>query len=990
MNDLKESFIPTRQAAADQFQPRLVNGDPSYHRREMAASVLPKGASLAVTPQRRQATGFFSGMPSGVTPYGGAGGGGGGGSSLYHMQRPYLPQVESPDRVQYPKSREEANEDWRLFHRVDPIFGTAIDMYAEMLVSDFDIVVGDEQSTEIRDTLEYMCQTTNLMDRLRYLVREYLVIGECIPHCFFDDDLGIWTYIGMHNPDYIEVIDSPIVNMDPILNFVPDENLRRLLSDGSPESREFKARLPAEFVSKIMARQKIRLSPLNASFIPRKMHPYEVRGTSLASRMFRIFMVEDAVYNSTIATFRRHASPVKVIKLGDPQTGWIPAPGAEVKLLEMLNRAETDPQCFVPETLITRADGSQTPIGELQVGDTLLDKDGNECEVEVLQGEDSCELYELDIVGTPLIRCTPNHRWNIWGAPRHYCAENRTPSKLRKLAISKGHDPYQKLKTDELLPGDYFMIPRKFEEKVPGDVTPEKARLLGYYLAEGSTVRVYKRQDGSIRRGFELSFNIAEENTLVRDAADCIEELCGYQPELFRGSRTNCQVRARRNASSDLADWLLLHAGAGAREKQLSRAVMSWPLELKYELLKGYIGGDGSSIAQHGDEQSRYIEIATASPNLINQLRLILAQLGTHAAYNEREQSAKSFGAGNIQHRLYLHGSWAARLSRDIWGYDAKDPGGATPKQWWADDDYVYVKIRSIKAVEYEEPQKVINMTVSGDHSYLTNCIGTRNSWIIYHYGINFEAWGTTDRAISIGKEHDVIEKVKLLAIGLSKSFMTGETTYASAKSGLQVFLRRLLSLRQFIENFWLYPKFFRPISEINEWYTAKPSEVHHRYRIKRTAQEIEEQNMVLMPTLKWRNKLDPSIDQELLTAYAMLEKFGIRIAKSTVAGAVGLDAREELEKSMREFKTEDALIQQTLGKDLAQKFLQQGQQAAAPAAKPPGGPGAGAKPPGAAGKPPGGMDDASKPPGSAPGGGGPLDEGVEKPEGGGLPTGVG
>jgi len=603
MNDLKETFIPTRRAAAANFEPRLVNGDPGYQRRELAASVLPKGSTLAVAPQHRQAAGFFSGTPHGVTPQGG----GGGGSSMYHMQRPYMPQVESPDRVQYPKSRAEANADWRLFHRVDPIFGTAIDMYAEMLVSEFDIVVGDEKSTEIKNTLEYMCQTVNLLDRLKYMVREYLVLGEVIPHNFFDDDLGIWTYIGMHDPDYIEVVDAPIVNMDPILNFVPDENLRGLLSDGSPESREFKGRLPAEFVAKIMARQKIRLSPLNASFIPRKMHPYETRGTSIGSRMWRILMVEDAVYNSTIATYRRNAAPIKVIKMGDAASGWIPAPGSEVKLLEMLNRAETDPQ-----------------------------------------------------------------------------------------------------------------------------------------------------------------------------------------------------------------------------------------------------------------------------------------------------------------------------------------------------------------------------------------------SWILHHYGINFEAWGTQERAISIKGENDVIEKIKLMAVGLPKTLVTGEGTFATAKSGLQVLLRRLLSLRQLIENGWLYPKFFRPISEINEWFTAKPSEVNHRYRIKRTAQEIEEQNMVLMPTLKWRNKLDASIDNETMQAYAMMEKFGVRIAKSTVAGAVGLDAREELTKSMKEFKSDDELIVQTLGAEQAEKFKQQGQQAAAGAAKPPGGPGAGAKPPGAAGKPPGGdMDDASRPPGVGDTGGA-LDDSLEKPEGGGLPQGVG
>jgi hypothetical protein len=146
---------------------------------------------------------------------------------------------------------------------------------------------------------------------------------------------------------------------------------------------------------------------------------------------------------------------------------------------------------------------------------------------------------------------------------------------------------------------------------------------------------------------------------------------------------------------------------------------------------------------------------------------------------------------------------------------------------------------------------------------------------------------------------------------------------------------------------------------------------------------------MIVMPTLKWHNKLDPAIDQDLLNAYAMLEKFGIRISQTTVASAVGIDASEELEKSMKEFKSNKEKIVQTLGQEQAAEFLQVGQQAAQ-GAKPPGGPGAGAKPPGSSPKPPGGMDDASKPPGSAPETGGTsLNDSLEAPQGGGLPTGV-
>ena len=1876
-------FIPKR---GSEFKPRLVSSDPSHMRQEIAASVLPKGSSLALPSSfhTRNAGGFFGGnMPMGVSSNPG---GGGGGSSMYHMQRPYMPGVESPDRVQYPKTREEANRAWRLFHETDPIFGTAIDMYAEMLVSDFDIMVGDEKSHDIRDTLEYMCQTTNFMDRLRYIIREYLVMGEAIPHNFFDDSLGIWTYIALHNPDFIEVMDSPIVNMDPILSFIPDEGLRSMMSAGTPEAREFRSRLPADFVSKILARQKIRLSPLNCTFIPRKLHPYQTRGTSLASRMWRIFMFEDAVYNSTIATARRAAcfvpgtkiltnlgiknieevrvgdsvisgdgrlkkvlaswgedtdeiveiraagsevlectpnhrfkmwarprkcacgcgtdlvrnsggtprffvsghynfrrdpvtgqmtkdsmswktfsrspsirvlsgyepiqvlnaenimkgdflmiprkfdeaymvvtqkdrlmarllgyylaegcqkyltskhrktgelgvvwsfslkefdtwgedivqigkelgvhiqkikkkpsgirvggtvvsmthradvwlsnwifdnagkyssgkvlselvmswplelkeellkglyrgdghpskdgesihyatvskslayqvrlilaqlgvfgsirrsvksnptwndcysviscgdggrrlrelvwgvslagplkehahswtwmdenyiyvpvmkaslkkkqskvfnltvegdhsyianglstlnSPIKVVKLGDAATGWIPAPGSETKLLEMLQRAETDPQCFVPETPITLADGTQKAIGDLSIGEKLLDKNGNVCEVEVIQEEFTDELVEIDIVGSPIILCTPNHQWPIWGGPRtcscgcgapikngNYVANHGggpsdkkyqdhipgSPIKSQdaKIRFLEGFNPYQKVKASELRRGDYLMIPRKFAESASLDVSCEKARLLGYYVAEGNGRVIYEREDSSVRMGVELSFNVDEEFTLVEDVCDIVEKLCGYRPYFSKGVRHNIQVLICRNDSSDLADWLVLHGGSGARTKKLSESVMAWPLSLKYEFLKGYISGDGGVYAggiSHSDE-FRYSEVSSTSIQLMNQVKMIFAQLGTHASFHSGTQGERSFGAGNSIYRLSVYGEMASRLARDLTGFNQQDSERVSPKQWWFDSDFIYVKIRGVSKTKYDELRPVVNMTVSGDHSYLTNGIGTYNSWLVYNYGITFEQWGDPGRAISIGKEHDIIERVKLLALGLSKSFMTGEVTYASqslhdaiirtntdsyktlgdvsigdtikdrfgyeqkvldvldypspdkmvkitvygnrsltltdnhflpvfmrprtclcgcgeilgeeryvaqghmywrsfvpghhkykyrgdgvertwieykhdekiiarfpsnhkphqklmaaevikgdwlmiprkfevadvpatqenlkkarllgyytaegccrsnvksgemrsskfsfgdkakeasyaldtillaeflggkatwglasglyhtvylpvasveithwldenahrysyskylssevmhwnlelkkefikglfrgdgyifkggngkttknrldvvyvttsqqlalqvelilaqlgypcsvhpneeridkkgyvhkpdwhisifgkqayslaklvwgevesvwsqldfegfdkgrqgdrfqcfkdddflylpvekveivevdkkrdpivrslvventasyttnniasynsAKSGLQVFLRRLLSLRQLLENIWIYPKFFRPISEINDWVTPTKSEINHKYRVKRTAQEIQEKNMVMVPSLKWKNKLDPTVDTDVLAAYQLLEKFGIKLSKATVSGAVGVDWEDELHKSLTEFKTEKETKEKTLGPtELAlyeQEYGKGAQQQ--PGAAPPGGPGAGAKPPAAAGKPPGamaapggapGMNDASHPPGSAePTTPGALGDSIEAPSGGGLP----
>lgn len=565
-------------------EPQLISTDPSYKQRKLAQESLPDGAVLMPRKNSNLWTGtsFFGGQSSG------------GGNSTYHTQRPYMPEWDSPDRQWYPDDRLEANRYWRLFYKSDPILGTAVDMYATMMTSDFDIVIENEQDSTVRQQLLEMCEEVNFQERFQQIIREYLVLGEAFVHCFFDSTSGRWSYIGFHNPDHIDVIDAPIIDMDPMIYFVPDDDLRSLLTSNTPESYEIRSKLPAEFVSKVMARQKIRLSSLNCSYIPRKLHPYDDRGTSIASRLWRINEVEDAVYNSTISIYRRHANAIKVIKLGSEQSGWIPPESHNQKMLEMVAQAEVDP-----------------------------------------------------------------------------------------------------------------------------------------------------------------------------------------------------------------------------------------------------------------------------------------------------------------------------------------------------------------------------------------------NAWIVTHYGTQFEFWGDSQRAITIRNEHDTIEKIKLTALGMSKSFMSGEITFASAKSGLQVFLRRLLSLRQHIESAWVYPKFFKPIVEINDWTKSTPAELDHRIRIKRTAQEADAKGLLLKPKIKWKNRLDSSVDSDLLQALGQLKNFGFPVSQSTAGATAGLDWENEERKKAKEFLRRKEILKKELGSTLYKEYEDQG--AAAQGVKPPGAAGSGAAPGGA--KPPG-----SKPPSTPPGnseGGGALDDKIDAPSSG-------
>lgn len=506
---LSSSQINTMHDRFNKFMPQIAKIGTSQSRiQSIFDDALPPGANWAEKSANSVST-FNQGGPR----------------QLNTVQSPYQPEFASPDRQNYPVHRILANRYWRLFYKLDPVIGNCMDLYSELPWSNFELT-GDGVEGSIRHAYEYMCRETQLLALLPHFVREFLVLGEVVPHTYFDDSKGIFTHIALHNPDQLEVIDAPFIKMDPVLEFIPDDRLRGILTSDNPALRSIRDRMPTEVVNKLNSKQNISLSPVNTTFIARKMHPYDTRGTSLLSRMWRILMYEDAIFNASIQIARRSAAPLKVAKLGNATSGWIPPPDQEKRLIELLSQAEQDPA-----------------------------------------------------------------------------------------------------------------------------------------------------------------------------------------------------------------------------------------------------------------------------------------------------------------------------------------------------------------------------------------------SWLVYHYGLQFETIGNNDRAMSINREWDMIERVKLVAMGISKSFVTGEVTYASSATGLQVFLQRLKSMRMMFEQKWLYPKFFKPIAEINGWVKPKASEVNHRYRIKRSAKELDNQNMYIVPKIVWDKSLDPQINTELINAMTNLSALGVKFSKTTSMAAVGYSFEEETKKIHREREFEKAYL---------------------------------------------------------------------------------
>ena len=539
----------------ENFLPKIVKLDPEYQRSKLLEEDFKKMGARAL-PHRR-----------GAVPIGIPGATNLGRGTQVSNQLPYMPEFSSPDRQMYPVHRILGNRYWRLFHKMDPVIGNVSDLYSEMPWSNFEFT-GEGIDGQIKQHFEDMVDELELLATLPYMVREFLVLGEVIPHLMYSDEKRAWDYLTCHNPDQVEVLDAPLVRMDPILELIPDQRLRAVLSSSDPLVQKVRDQLPEQLVSRLLSRQNIPLSPLNCTFIARKLHPYDIRGTSIISRLWRVLMLEDGIFSATIATARRHAGPLRVAKIGNPQTGWIPGPEHEQRLLELLAQAEVDPL-----------------------------------------------------------------------------------------------------------------------------------------------------------------------------------------------------------------------------------------------------------------------------------------------------------------------------------------------------------------------------------------------AWIIYHYGVQFEAFGTTDRVISVGREWETLERIKLVGLGVSKAFVSGEITYASSVTGLQVFLQRLLTLRSFFESKWLYPKLLKPISEINGFVAPTQAELSHVVRVRRTAREIEEDGRLLVPKFDWDKKLDANVDRDLIAAMESLERIGFKISKKTKGAAIGLVHEDEMRASLKE-EVLEAQERQKYQKELgpagqgpagtqpSNTTVQQYQQVTAPQGQPPPKPG--------------------------------------------------
>jgi|GEM_PF-790100 len=158
-------------------------------------------------------------------------------------------------------------------------------------------------------------------------------------------------------------------------------------------------------------------------------------------------------------------------------------------------------------------------------------------------------------------------------------------------------------------------LPRKIR------LTPQFARLLGYYVAEGSGGAVATFSFGT------------HEKEYIQDVVRAAKKIFGRIPSLAHPHPSETQVKfGGKLAEIMFAD--ILGCGTGASRKQVPSIVFNMPNDLKMEFLRGYFRGDGNV---HITSKGCRLWANTVSRKLASDLVLLLLQLGCFATIEQKK-----------------------------------------------------------------------------------------------------------------------------------------------------------------------------------------------------------------------------------------------------------------------------------------------------------------------------------------------------------------
>jgi len=171
--------------------------------------------------------------------------------------------------------------------------------------------------------------------------REFNIIGEVFPYSELNESTGEWERIIIQNPDFIDVKSNILT--EPVISLMPDEDLKRLITSTNPDDIALREQIPDDVLSYIYAGKNIPLHPRLVSHLARKNAPYDVRGTTQLTCVFKDLMLRDKYREAQFSIADNHVTPLKIFKVGTADGTYRPTADDLVAFRNMLEQATYDP-----------------------------------------------------------------------------------------------------------------------------------------------------------------------------------------------------------------------------------------------------------------------------------------------------------------------------------------------------------------------------------------------------------------------------------------------------------------------------------------------------------------------------------------------------------------------------------------------------------------------------------------------------------------------
>jgi hypothetical protein len=399
--------------------------------------------------------------------------------------------------------------------------------------------------------------------------------------------------------------------------------------------------------------------------------------------------------------------------------------------------------CFLPGTKVLDWNGRQMPIEEVRESLALMGRHGEPVivmEVHPVR-EIEEEIVKFDVEGVPselMPGVTKEHPF--WVARDLHCVlPSRSTRRCHPDKTMTSHPcstctrspavTAQWLGAQDVVAGDFVAIPVPQLPEITGIPQPGLARLLGYYLSEGNLILNRMKEPVA---GVAWTQN-KDRQEFHDDVRKTVAESFGLVVHLHDG--TNGTSQQSCVYGREIAEWFRSHGGQHAQHKEISDEVWRWCASDRFELLRGWLVGDGPARdPERYDRIKSEVMGATTSPRLASQMFLLALSLGLRPYYTVRPPRENVEVLGSLcarteeLHVISFYGDDAENLAARM-GVNFPERSKTKIAGFFHDGMY-FARVRGTTTERYRGP--VYNMRTSTEE-YVAGMLVTHNCFGHWH-----------------------------------------------------------------------------------------------------------------------------------------------------------------------------------------------------------------------------------------------------------------